>query len=96
LAFLNVSVFGHQAALLITVSFNKIPVFGDVSQVADSSLFSHFDPLVQTQLLKKKNFGLFQANKSFYHAFEKQKPPLHFGRQKRVEKIELQQFHIAH
>ena len=54
LAFLNVSVFGHQAALLITVSFNKIPVFGDVSQVADSSLFSHFDPLVQTQLLKKK------------------------------------------
>ena len=44
LAFLNVSVFGHQAALLITVSFNKIPVFGDVSQGPDSSLFSHFDP----------------------------------------------------
>ena len=60
-----------QAALLITVSFNKIPVFGDVSQVADSSLFSHFDPLVQTQLLKKKNFGLFRKLKSFYHAFEK-------------------------
>ena len=54
LAFLNVSVFGHQAALLITVSFNKIPVFGDASQVPDSILFSHFDPLVQTQLLKKK------------------------------------------
>ena len=81
---------------MITVSFNKIPVFGDVPQVPDSSLFSHFDPLVQTQLLKKKNFGLVQANKNFYHAFEKQKPPLHFGRQKRVEKIELQQFHIAH
>ena len=70
LAFLNVSVFGHQAALLITVSFNKIPVFGDVSQVADSSLFSHFDPLVQTQLFKKK-IGLLGKLKSFYLAFEK-------------------------
>ena len=44
----------------------------------------------------KKKIGLFRKLKSFYHAFEKQKPPLHFGRQKRVEKIELQQFHIAH
>jgi hypothetical protein len=72
LAFLNVSVFGHQAALLITVSFNKIPVFGDVSQVPDSSLFSHFDPLVQTQLLKKKIL-VFSGNSKVFTMLSKNK-----------------------
>ena len=71
-AFLNISIFRHQAALLITVSFNKIPVFGDVSQVADSSLFSHFDPLVQTQLLKKKIL-VFSGNSKVFTMLSKKK-----------------------
>ena len=63
--------FPYLATRLITDSFNKIPVFGDDSQFPDSILFSHFDPLVQTQLLKKKIFGLVGKLKSFYLAFEK-------------------------
>ena len=45
---------------------------------------------------KKKKFWSFPETQKFLPCFRKKIPPLHFGRQKRVEKIELQQFHIAH
>ena len=45
---------------------------------------------------KKKKFWSFPETQKFLPCFRKKNPPLHFGRQKRVEKIELQQFHIAH